>query len=652
MGPTDEQLLAGRAAAKRYAWGEAYDLLQQADGSGALSAEDVEGLADAALWSGRYVACIEANERAYKLHLDAGNPRRAAAVALKLEEFSSMKRERAVGEAWLNRAERLLDGDADCLEYGYFLRVRAKRAKGKRDLDTALEYARRALDIGTRHADRELMAIALHEQGRILVAKGQAEAGVALMDEAMVPAVSGELGPNATAMIYCNVISTCEELADFRRAGEWTDAANRWCERQSIAGFPGMCRVHRSEIMWLRGTWAEAEQDARRACEELREFHVGYAAHAFYNVGEIRLHMGDLDAAADAFKQAHELGREPQPGLALLRLAEGKTEAALRSIRTVLGDESGAPLYRAKLLPALVEIAIAAGDLPAARAASEELDAIAGTYGTPALEASAACCRGAVLLATGDALEARRSARRGLRLWQEVNVPYGVARARVLLAEVCSVEGDMENAVLELEAAKSAFERLGALPWARRTVELLARAGVTTARRDEAAQAIRAFVFTDIVNSTALAETIGDVAWSGLARWHEETLRRLIATHGGQEVDHAGDGFFIAFEDPAAALTCAVAIQRTLAEHRKTHGFAPEVRIGVHTATATSRGRAYKGSGVHMASRICALARGGEIVASNETLAAASRRFPASTPRAVALKGITTPANVVTIDWQ
>lgn len=309
-------------------------------------------------------------------------------------------------------------------------------------------------------------------------------------------------------------------------------------------------------------------------------------------------------------------------------------------------------MSRAKLLPALVEIALAAGDLPTARVAVEELDGIAGAYGTPALEACAACCRGAVLLAAGDAVGARRNLRNGLRLWQEVNAPYAVARARVVLATVCSAEGDSEGAVLELEAAKSTFERLGAFPWVRRVDELLAREGVTATRPATAASATRAFVFTDIVNSTALAETLGDVAWSGLARWHEETLRRLIAKHGGQEVDHAGDGFFIAFEEPAAALGCAVAIQRTLAEHRKAHGFAPEVRIGVHTARATSRGRTYHGAGVHAASRICALAGGGEIVASEETLAAASGRFPASAPRTVPLKGIATLANVVTIEWQ
>ena len=314
---TPEQLLAGRAALRRHAWREAYDLLQAVDVSGALSAEDLEGLAEAALWTGRFGARIDALERAYKLHLDAGDQRRAAAVAINLVAEYSTRREGAVAEGWRNRAERLLEGDTDCPEYGHLLRFRANRAKAKRDYETALECTRRALEIGTHHSDRDLMAIVLLDRGRILVAQGQAEAGVALMDEAMVPVVSGELGPHATSVIYCNVISTCEELADYRRAGEWTEAYNRWCERQSIsAAAPGMCRVHRSEIMWLRGAWAEAEQDARRACEELREFHLGYAADAFYKVGEIRLHMGDLDVAAEAFRQAHELGREPLPGLA------------------------------------------------------------------------------------------------------------------------------------------------------------------------------------------------------------------------------------------------------------------------------------------------------------------------------------------------
>jgi len=647
-----EALLSGRAAVKRYAWRDAYDLLTTVDTANALSADDLEGLADASWWTGRLAGCIDARERAYKLHLDAGDSRRAAAMAIRLSGEYAMKNEGAVAKAWLHRAERLLEGDTECLEYGYLLRRRAIRAKMENDFDAALDYARQALTIGTRYADRDLLALALHDQGRILVSKGQVEAGLALLDESMVPAVSCELGAEATAIIYCNVITMCKELADYRRASEWTEAAKRWCERQSIAGFPGMCRVHRSEIMWLRGAWADAEQDARRACEELREFNLGYAADAFYNVGEFRLHMGDLPGAEVAFRQAHELGCDPHPGLALLRLAEGKIEIALKSITTALGDVVGAPLRRARLLPALVEIALAAGDLPPAQTAVEELEDIARAHGTPALEASAACCRGAVLFASGNLADARRSLRRGLHLWQEVDVPYAAARARMLLAAVARAEKDVDNAVLELEAAKATFDRLGALPLAQRAAELLSEEGVSTTRGERGSQVTRTFVFTDIVNSTALAETLGDVAWSGLAQWHEETLRRLFAKHEGQEVDHAGDGFFIVFENPNAALECAVNIQRTLAQHRKAHGFAPELRIGVHTATANSSGRAYQGKGVHVVSRMCALGQGGEIIVSKETLAGASGHYSISNQRSVSLKGIAAPVDVVTIEWQ
>ncbi len=646
-----ETLQSGREAISRHAWSEGFDLLRDADRAGGLDPEDLERLAEAAWWTGRLGACIEARERAYRAYLDAGNHRRSGYVATELVRDYFSKREHAVAQAWLNRAERLLEHEPECVERAWFIRTRAVIAfEGLHDSETALAYARQTLDMATRLGHRDLMALGLHDQGRILARMGRVDEGTAMMDEATVAAVAGELTAWVTAAIYCNTIMACEGLADYRRAGEWTEAAKRWCERQAIAGFPGMCRVYRAEIIRLRGAWAEAEREARRACEELREFNVGYSAAALYEIGEIRLRMGDFAAAEEVFRQAHDLGREPQPGLALLRLAQGKPDTALTLINSALVDETRDRLHRARLLPALVDIAIAAGNRSAAEVAAAELEEIARSYGTPALEASAAHGRAAVQLVAGDTASAKRHAKHSVQLWQELDAPYEAARARMMLGETYRADGDVENATMELEAARSTFERLGAVPDAQRTAELLG--DEATVARTAGQSVIKTFMFTDMVKSTPLVEAIGDQAWQDVLRWHDQTLRALFARHGGEEIDHTGDGFFVAFSEVQGAAECAVDIQRTLTEHRRTHGFAPQVRIGLHATSAPRRGRGFAGKGVHTAARIMALAGPDEILVSEESLQGAPFRFPASEPRKVRLKGLTDPVSVVSVLWR
>jgi class 3 adenylate cyclase len=646
-----QTLEAGRGAISRHAWSEGFDLLREADRVQPLAPQDLESLAEAAWWTGRLPACIDARERGYRAYLDAGNHCRAGYLAIELARDYFTKREGVVARAWLNTAERLLAQEPECVEAAWFVRTQAVIAfEGLHDLDRALVYARQTLDMATRLAHRDLMALGLHDQGRILVAMGRVDEGVAMMDEATVAALAGELAPFPTAAIYCNTIQSCEELADYRRAREWNEAAKRWCERQAIAGFPGMCRVYRAQAIRLRGAWAEAEQEARRACDELRAFAVDYVAEALYEIGEIRLRLGDFPAADEMFKQAHELGRDPQPGLAMLRLAQGKTEAALTLITKALANGTHDRLHRAKLLPAVVTIASTAGDRTQSAAAAAELEEIARAYGTPALDATAACAQATVALAAGDPASARRHLKRSVQLWQEVDAPYEAALARMLLGEACQAEGDVENAALELEAARSAFERLGAATDGQRATRLLSSA---VAGPRAAAQAdLKTFMFTDMVKSTSLVEAIGDHAWQDVLRWHDQTLRTLVARYGGEEIDHTGDGFFIAFRSVEQGVECAVDIQRTLVEHRRTHGFAPQVRIGLHATSALRRGKGFSGKGVHTAARIMAQAGPDEILISHASVQGAMLRVPTSEPTTLRLQGLAEPVVTVSLVWR
>src|SRR5262245_57928425 len=346
-------------------------------------------------------------------------------------------------------------------------------------------------------------------------------------------------------------------------------------------------------------------------------------------------------------------GRRNPASACLLRLAEGKIGAARASIKSALADDSRDRLARAHLLPAQVQIALAAGDVETARSTVEELEAIAVTFATPAMEAAALCARGQFQLAAGDTAGVQRSLRAGCRRWQELEAPYETARARMVLAAVHRATGDPETCALELAAARSAFDRLGAAIDAAQAAEVQASLTATSSGGPEPTRReARTFMFTDIVRSTQLVEAIGDEAWTDLVHWHDQALRALFAAHAGEEVDHAGDGFFVAFPTERPALDCGVAIQRALLEHRRRQGFAPQVRIGLHTAAAQWHDGAYRGKGVHVAARIAALAEAGEILASRDTVESPPPGTTLSAPRLVTPKGLSEPLQVVSIGWR
>lgn len=485
-----------RAAIERGSWSEAYESFLVLDPSG-LTPDDWEAYADAAWWTGRIGESIAARQKAYTGYAEAGDDRRAAAMAARLCIEHFLRDEQAVGAGWFARAQRHASDLPDCVELGFAAFLEATIQLYTGDPVSAVPLIARAIEFGRRFGNRDLLGMAIHTQGLILIAQGRPAEGVALLDEAMASVVAGEVSDYFTGAIYCNVIGACLEIADVRRAAEWGEAARRWSESiPSESRYPGMCRLNRAQIASFRGAWSEAEAESVRATEELMEFSPPMAAEALYETGDVRRRRGDLAGAEEAFERAHELGFEPQPGLALLRLAQGKADAALTALRTAVMGASGNRLRRARLQWALAETALAAGDLDSAATAADELDTLAGESDARVLGAFAATVRGSFLLAESDVPGAVASLRRASALWQELRLPYEAARTRMLFGLALRAAGDEEGAQLELRAALGAFERLGAPGDAAKASDLLggpaALPGGLTAREAEVLRLVAA----------------------------------------------------------------------------------------------------------------------------------------------------------------
>jgi class 3 adenylate cyclase len=641
-----DRLDAGRAAFARHEWAEAYEQLDAVDRESPLAAADLERLADAARWSSRYHAMLDAFERTEATFSAGGDRRGAARAALQLAWEHFQRGDDAVAAGWLGRASTLLEGETESGEYALYLCLLGASTMFAGNFEMALALFVESSELAERVGAHDVNALTRMWRGHVFVNLGDAAEGLALVDEATASAMSGELGVQAAGTIYCSTIFLCRNRGDWRRAQEWTDASLRWCRRESVGGFPGLCRFHRAEIMRFRGALIEAEIDARAAAEDLLAAAPRYAGWAFNELGEVRRRLGERAGASDAFRRAAELGFEPQPGLALLRFDEGDIAGARASLRRALADDRGMEYEgRGLLLPAAVTIELASGDLDAARDALADLEARAAACGTAAFAAAVAGARGEIALAEGDVDKAVRQLRSACRGWSEVDAPFEAAQTRVQLARAYRSAGAVADATLELEAARATFERLGARLEIERVDALLAEPVAPTRH-------VRTFVFTDIVDSTKLVELLGDDSWLDLLRWHDRTLRASFADFGGEEVKHEGDGFFVAFADAAPAISCARAVQQSLADHRRDHGFAPRVRIGIHAAEATDVGGDYAGKGVHAAARIAAAAGGGEIFVSRSTLDTTSNSFAIDDTRTLELKGIAEPVEVATIAWR
>jgi DNA-binding CsgD family transcriptional regulator len=376
----------------------------------------------------------------------------------------SMRGEMGPATGWLGRAQRLLErAEEDCVERGYLLIPVMFGHEAAGDFAAAAAVAGEAAGIGERCGDEDLVALAVHAQGQMLIRDGRVREGLALLDESMVSVTTRELSPIVAGMVYCGVILACQAVYELRRAQEWTAALTRWCEGQGdLVAFTGRCLIHRAEIMQLHGAWSDALEEAQRAGQRQGLTPAG-AGEASYRQGELHRLRGELGAAEDAYREASRFGFEPQPGLALLRLAQGRGEAAAGAIRRV-SAETTEPLKRARLLPAHAEIMLAVGDLEAARASCRELETIAAGHESALLDAVVAHTRGAVELAEGDARAALVSLRQAWQLWQQLEGPYDAACVRVLTALACRALGDDDTAALELEAARGVFEQLGAAP--------------------------------------------------------------------------------------------------------------------------------------------------------------------------------------------
>lgn len=491
-------LQRGRESFRRQAWADAEAQLSAADREDPVGPEDLERLAVATYLLGRYDESTAVTRRIYRESIQAGDVAAAARSAFWIAVEHLDRGEMAQAAGWLARAERVVAQDGrDLAESGYLLIAAAARSLAMGDARAALDAYTRADDIATRFSEPDLLVLARLGQGEALIELRRTAEGMALMDEVMVAVTSGEVSPVVVGIAYCSVIDACQRVFDLQRAQEWTTALDRWCESQpQLVHFRGQCLLNRAQLKLFHGAWQDAAAEAGRASERMAEPEAGSSlGEAIYQAAELHRLRGEFGEAETAYRRASRLGRRPEPGMALLRLAQGRTQAAAAAIRRAT-DETTSLFARPQLLGPLVEIMLAAGSIATARVAADEMTRIADEVGAPLLTAMAGRANGAVLLAEGDPGAALAALRASWTTWHALDAPYEAARVRVLIGLACRELGDRDSAAMELDAAREVFQNLGALPDLARLAGLdegaAAPAGGLTAREIEVLRLVSA----------------------------------------------------------------------------------------------------------------------------------------------------------------
>jgi len=639
---TEALIATARAAYGRNDWTVARTRLFDADAREPLEAEDLERLAWSCRWVNDQTGFLNALERAEVAFIAGGARAAAARMSLEQAREHMLMLEELVAASCFLRAVALLEGEPESAEHAQAAWMLSFTQLTQGDVEGASASLHEARAIARRVASPGMEAMAVQGLAHIAVTEGDRSEVLPLVDEAAALAMRPGVEPIHAGYVYCAVISICRALCDWGRATEWTSMSTRYCERESIAGYTGLCRFHQGEIDRLHGQLARAEDQVLRACEELRAVNRYCAAWGYSELVDIRVRRGNLAGAEDALAQAVAFGDDGQPGRGRLLLAQGDAPAAVRSLTRALADKSMlARERRVFVLPVHVRACLAVGDEAAATASVAELEELARRLGTPGPAAAAAVANGELALHHGNIEAAITSLRHGVRMWCEVDAPYEAADARMRLARALTADGDDAGARLEVKAASRAVEEIGAV------IDL----EIAPPRPEPATRVRRTFLFSDIVESTRLAEAMGDDNWEQLLRWHDRILRAEFARWRGEEVKHGGDGFFVSFGQPDDGIGCATAIQRALARHRAGHGFAPTIRIGLHVGDATARDDDYFGSAVTRAARISAAAGAGEILASADLLASCDATYQVAGERILQLKGIANAVTAVLIAW-
>ena len=467
-----------REAYASHRWDAAHEGFAAVAATAELDTPDLAAFADAAWWLGRTDESLELSEQLYRRCLQGDQAPVAARLAVEIGFLWLIRGEQRIGAGWISRANRLLADAPECPEQGYLGYLAAFDALTSARFDEARGIAQNMQGLATRFDDPTLGAMGLVLEGIAAVRSGEVADGLALCDEAMLPVYAGDVVPNWAGNLYCLIMALCFELADIERARAWTDATERWCDQFSNAAmFTGICRVHRAQLLHLEGAWDQAESRAAQACRDLADMNVEVVAAGHYEIGELRRVRGDDDGAEQAFARAHALGRDPQPGLALLRLAQGDAVTARTSLETALAA-TDPPLPRVPLLTALADVAEASQDRDLAGSVAAELAVIAGSFSTPGIQARAATAAGVAHLLADEPDQALATLREACRTWRSVGGRYETARAQVRLARALAAIGDADASTRERQQARATFEELGA----RLDLDHLAATGHVTAR--------------------------------------------------------------------------------------------------------------------------------------------------------------------------